>query len=177
MKLDVINSADSVEPWYADGLKFTCTQCGNCCTGPSGFVWISDIEIARLAEHLNLTPAEVTEKYCRRFAGRLTLRERRTPEGNFDCIFLKEQPASPGQAASPASSRGKACSIYAVRPLQCRTWPFWRENLSSPAAWEQSAKRCHGMGNGHRHFTPEQIQMLRDAEDWPQNPPTSGGVK
>ena len=26
-------------PWYADGLSFECTMCGNCCTGPPGAVW------------------------------------------------------------------------------------------------------------------------------------------
>ena len=27
------------EPWYRDGLRFQCTQCGNCCTGDPGVVW------------------------------------------------------------------------------------------------------------------------------------------
>ena len=40
---------DTNQPWYADGLSFTCTQCGNCCTGGPGYVWISDMEIDRLA--------------------------------------------------------------------------------------------------------------------------------
>src|SRR5262245_18529291 len=26
------------EPWYQDGLEFTCTRCGKCCTGEPGFV-------------------------------------------------------------------------------------------------------------------------------------------
>eukprot|EP00961_Rhodomonas_salina_P046921 629705-Rhodomonas_salina.2 len=29
--------------------------------------------------------------------------------------------------------KGKAiCSLYEARPKQCRTWPFWPENLASP---------------------------------------------
>ena len=31
--------------WYADGLKFSCTGCGNCCTGSAGFTWVSEDEI------------------------------------------------------------------------------------------------------------------------------------
>ena len=175
MKLDILQEEEDAQPWYADGLKFTCTQCGNCCTGPAGYVWISEVEIARLAEHLKMTPEETVEKYCRNTAGRLSLKERRTPEGNYDCIFLKELASD---ASSPgAPTRRKSCSIYAVRPLQCRTWPFWPENLSSPDAWKISGKRCHGMGTGNRHFTLEQIRTLRDATDWPENPPTSSGVK
>jgi hypothetical protein len=55
MKLDVIPPK---EPWYADGLSFTCTCCGNCCTGGPGFVWMDDQEIDRLAEHLRLSRDE-----------------------------------------------------------------------------------------------------------------------
>src|SRR5438067_2840062 len=97
MKLDVLASAEGADPWYADGLRFTCTQCGNCCTGGPGFVWISLEEIVRLAEHLKLTPDMVVEKYCRKIDGRFSLKERRTPEGNYDCIFLKEVEVSVAQ--------------------------------------------------------------------------------
>jgi Fe-S-cluster containining protein len=176
MKLDVLQNNETETPWYADGLKFTCTQCGNCCTGGPGYVWISEVEIARLAEYLKLTPEETLSKYCRKTSGRVTLKERRTPEGNYDCIFLKEQPG-PGSADGSIPKRRKTCSVYPVRPLQCRTWPFWPENLWSPEKWKHSGKRCHGMSNGHRHFTLEQIQTLRDAQDWPENPPTSGAER
>jgi len=40
MKLNVVRSED--RPWYADGLSFTCTCSGNCCTGGPGFVWMSE---------------------------------------------------------------------------------------------------------------------------------------
>ena len=49
MKLEVLKDEAAEQPWYAEGLKFTCTQCGNCCTGGPGFVWISREEIRRLA--------------------------------------------------------------------------------------------------------------------------------
>lgn len=175
MKLDVLQEPDADRPWYADGLKFTCTQCGNCCTGGPGYVWISDEEIARLAEHLNLTVAQTRQKYCRKVAGRISLKERRTPEGNYDCVFLTEQSA--GDHVHSPGSRRRGCSIYPVRPLQCRTWPFWSQNLQTPAAWAFSAKRCHGMNAGQRHFSREQIEALRDAQDWPAAPPTSAPGK
>jgi uncharacterized protein len=176
MKLEVISTDEKARPWYAAGLKFTCTQCGNCCTGPTGFVWISEEEIVRLADHLKITPEEVVEKYCRKVAGRFSLTERRTPEGNYDCVFLQEKTAEITFEGAPPAKH-KACSIYSVRPLQCRTWPFWRENLSTRQSWKHSGKRCHGMDAGHRHFSLKQIETLRDAEDWPKNPPTSSGKK
>lgn len=174
MKLDVLPE----HPWYAGGLKFTCTQCGNCCTGGPGFVWISEVEIERLAEFLKLTPRQVLTKYCRKVGSRWSLKERRTSDGLYDCIFLTEQPAPASKPrelkkgeAVPLRRRG--CAIYPVRPLQCRTWPFWDTNLSSRQMWNHSAKRCPGMGRGSRSFTPAQIESLRDAPDWPEHPPTS----
>jgi Fe-S-cluster containining protein len=178
MELKVLSQNDSPEPWYADGLRFTCSQCGNCCTGGPGFVWISREEIGRLAEFLRITPREVVNRYCRKVNGRISLTETRVPSGNFDCVFLQEEKVT--QTRRGADGRDervtftrRGCSIYPVRPLQCRTWPFWPENLSSPEAWAHSAKRCHGMNHGRRAFTREQMEALRDAKDWPQDPPTS----
>ena len=180
MKLDVL---PNVEPWYADGLKFTCTQCGNCCTGGPGFVWISDAEVQRLAEFLKLAPSEVLGRYCRKVDGRWSLKERRTSEGLYDCIFLTQASddaaGKPRQrqlkTSHPVPLRPRGCSIYPVRPLQCRTWPFWDSTLKSPGQWDRASRRCPGMNRGKRTFTPDQIDRLRTATDWPDNPPGSSG--
>jgi Fe-S-cluster containining protein len=168
MKLDVLPSPP---PWYAGGLSFTCTCCGNCCTGAPGFVWISDEEVDRLAEHLGLSRHETLERYCRKIGQRISLKERRTQEGNYDCIFLTELPPeikTSGQVAHPR----RVCGIYAVRPLQCRTWPFWEGNLASQNNWNSAATRCPGMNRGRR-YAQEKIEALREAKDWPDRPPTS----
>lgn len=149
MKLDVLQE----EPWYSDGLKFTCTQCGNCCTGGPGFVWITEQEIERLAEFLKLTARQVLNRFCRKIGSRWSLKERRTSDGLYDCVFLTEQPEPhprPRQLSKgqPVPLRKRGCSIYPVRPLQCRTWPFWDSNLSSEQAWERASRRCPGMGRG-----------------------------
>ena len=39
-------------PWYKDGLQFTCTQCGDCCTGAPGVVWVTDDELREIADYL-----------------------------------------------------------------------------------------------------------------------------
>lgn len=179
MKLDVLPQSPPPSPWYADGLKFTCTQCGNCCTGGPGYVWISEAEVERLAEFLKMTPRQVYAKYCRKIGSRWSLRERRTSERLYDCIFLIEQ-SGPSSAARELKKgeaiplRRRGCSIYSVRPLQCRTWPFWDSNLSSKQMWDHAARRCPGMDRGSRRFSLKQIESLRDATDWPDNPPTSG---
>jgi Fe-S-cluster containining protein len=219
-------------------LNFTCTQCGNCCTGGPGFVWISDIEIDRLAEHLALSRDQLIERYCRRINGRSSLNEIRNARGEYDCVFLKEdeaparaadasadtaaaaerpspaaatRPAAAARTAAPAAAAAhdsstvaiasaspvdaasatvsnatatpaaqndrvihtrRRCTIYHHRPLQCRTWPFWDGNLSSREIWDRSAQRCHGMNRG-KGYTLAQIEAVRNAADWPQNPPTS----
>lgn len=170
MKLNVIKPAATPEPWYADGLSFTCTCCGNCCTGGPGFVWMSSEEVDRLASHLGLSRERTLKEYCRKIGQRISLKESRTPQGNFDCVFLKEIPAEkkPGQVSLPR----RVCGIYEVRPLQCRTWPFWDGNLASRENWDNSAKRCPGM-NGGKKYSKEKIEALRDAPDWPDKPPTS----
>ncbi len=129
--------ADS-DPWYRDGLAFTCTQCGNCCTGAPGFVWVDDAEIAELAEFRGETRDEFGRKFLRRVGNGISLIER--PNG--DCIFWDH------------TTRG--CSVYSARPVQCRTWPFWPDNIATPEDWEEVVRVCPGSGQGQM-FTVEQI--------------------
>jgi hypothetical protein len=162
MKLNVVKSEE--QPWYADGLSFTCTCSGNCCTGGPGFVWMSEEEVDRLAAHLGISREQTLKDYCRKIGKRISLKENRTPQGNYDCVFLKQLPAE--KVKGKVSLPKRVCGIYAVRPLQCRTWPFWDGNLASKENWEASAKRCPGMNRG-KQFTQEQIETLRDATEWP----------
>ena len=173
VKLEVFPNSPS-RPWYADGLNFTCTQCGNCCTGGPGFVWISREEVGRLAEFMGIGAEQVIDRYCRVVNGHISLKESRNARGEYDCVFLKEERVErPGDQERVVQTR-RSCTVYPVRPLQCRTWPFWEGNLSSPEVWNRSAQRCHGMNRGRR-FTPKQVEDLRDAKDWPKRPPTSDG--
>jgi len=139
------SSSTSSAPWYAAGLAFECSQCGRCCAGPNeGYVWVEDAEIAAIAESLALPVEEVRRRYVRRVNGRLCLIER--PD-NHDCIFL---------SADAGDGKPRGCQVYAVRPLQCRTWPFWAGNLDSPDDWARAATRCPGVNRGQK-FTLQQI--------------------
>lgn len=121
---------DVTEPlWYAEGLPFTCTQCGDCCTGAPGYVWVTDDEIAAIAAFLGQPLAEVRELHTRKARGKRTIREK--PNG--DCVFF---------------ARGKGCTVYAVRPPQCRTWPFWDSNVETPDDWKKTCETCPGAGTG-----------------------------
>lgn len=125
------------EVWYSDGLQFTCTRCGACCTGEEGFVWLDDVEIAALAQRLQQSESDFCSTYTRRVRGKVSLKEK--PGG--DCIFW---------------SKTKGCTVYEDRPRQCRTWPFWDSNLATPEDWEETTRICPGAGSG-RLFTVEEI--------------------
>jgi Fe-S-cluster containining protein len=171
MKLDVLSDEKDQGPWYRTGLSFTCTQCGNCCTGGPGYVWISDVEIDRLAEFLHLTPAKVIEQYCRKINDRYSLTER-VNRGNYDCIFLREEPSQRVVEGQTIRTTQRVCSIYPVRPLQCRTWPFWDSTLASEQSWKQGTQRCPGVNHGKK-YSFKQIESIRTAKDWPRLGPGS----
>ena len=138
--------------WYADGLRFQCTQCGNCCTGPSGWVWFTDEEGSAMARRLGVDEKAFYERYARKVRGRWSLVETRTEHG-YDCVFL-DRKSVPGKAI---------CSLYGARPMQCRTWPFWPENIRTERAWKEvkQVTPCPGMGRG-KLIPVEEIRIQRD---------------
>lgn len=134
------SSSESADgPWYKDGLNFTCSQCGDCCTGAPGVVWVSEEEIAEIAAHLDKPIGEIRLFHTRLVRGRVSLVEHQ----NGDCTFFDPE------------SRG--CTVYPVRPIQCRTWPFWNSNLESAEKWQKTCEYCPGAGEG-AFFSLEQIE-------------------
>lgn len=131
------------EPWYADGLSFSCTQCGNCCTGAPGYVWLQDGDADRIAAHLAVPVEEVMLMHARKGHRGLTLREK----NNGDCVYFEQ---------------GKGCVIYPVRPAQCRTWPFWESNLRSRKNWDSIAEGCPGIGRGPLIGVEEIVSRMRE---------------
>jgi Fe-S-cluster containining protein len=138
-------------------------------------VWITEEEICRLAAHLQLTMEETVDRHCRKINGKWSLNETRTGGGKYECVFLKEiKPPRSSRKGEVIVQAKRICGIYEVRPLQCRTWPFWPENLESKSAWEIETRKCPGMNTG-KHYSQQRIEELRDSPDWPDRPPGSGG--
>jgi len=128
-------------PWYADGLQFECGQCGKCCGGEPGYIWLTVEEIRAAAEALGMHPLDFCSMYVTEYPEGVSLRELE----NGDCSLLHD---------------GK-CTIYKSRPLQCRTWPWWPDNLRSPEAWRRTGLRCPGVNRGRR-WTLNEIAQQRD---------------
>jgi len=112
-------------------LRFSCTQCGRCClTGGDYYVYLTETESEVIRKRLQLS----SNWFRRRYLERLEEGELVLASGEDDCcIFLDTS----GQ-----------CRVYAVRPLQCRTYPFWPELTGSARAWSSEARRCEGINRG-----------------------------
>ncbi len=143
--------SESTHEWYADGLRFECTQCGNCCTGPPGAVWFNTEEGVAIAKLRKISEDEFHSRYAHQIDGHWSLIENKTEHG-YDCVFL-DRTSVPGKAV---------CSIYHARPLQCRTWPFWPEMLQSKRSWTtyKRVTPCPGMDSGPL-IPVEQIRIER----------------
>jgi len=132
--------------WYAAGLAFECQQSGNCCSGPPGYVWVTQDEIKAIADFLGRPDSKLGKRDIRRVGLRTSLKER----ANGDCIYLER---GPGGCTS--------CRIHPVKPTQCRTWPFWDSNLKSPEHWNNAARGCPGINQGPLHnFVQIETQRL-----------------
>ncbi len=136
-------------PWYGSGLRFTCGRCGNCCSGTPGTVLFAPNEQNAIARFLGILPFEFLQRYARRVNGHWSLTEVER-DGSYDCVFLTRDAG--GRAG---------CAIHPVRPTQCRTWPFWPENLKDRRGYERLADGCTGVRDGlngsGRPFTRREI--------------------
>ena len=120
-----------MEPWWKDGLRFSCTQCGKCCHAREdvSHVYVNRREREALALHLGISAEDFDARYTRRDAeGHVELR---FEEGR--CVFLEDN----------------TCQVHEAKPVQCRTFPFWEELVASERAWQEQVENfCPGAGQG-----------------------------
>lgn len=126
--------------FWEKGLQFECQGTGRCCVSREGYgyVYLTLADRRRLARHMKIPTRKFTQNYCDKTDGHFHLKDFTGP-----CRFLK----------------GKGCSVYEARPTQCRTWPFWPENMK-PKVWQNEITRfCPGVGKG-KLFSKEEILKL-----------------
>ncbi|MBS1832934.1 MAG: YkgJ family cysteine cluster protein [Acidobacteria bacterium] len=112
-----------------DGLRFECQRgCTKCCE-TKGYVYITDDDLARISTYLKMKPEEFTVRFVYKTKH---LRRLRKPGNGEQCRFLKDG----------------GCSIHAVKPVQCRLYPFWPELVEYRDLWNDEATRCPGIGKG-----------------------------
>jgi len=141
-----ISIEEDAARWYAAGLRFECTQCGRCCSGAAGYVWVTSAEISALAALLELPLDELGRRYLRRVGTRHALLEN---QATGDCVFLSD---------------GR-CSVYQARPAQCRSYPWWPANLTDRAAWGRAATECEGIDEDAPLVAFDEIERRRTSSE------------
>ena len=134
--------------FYEEGLHFECQGSGKCCLkrGDYGYVYVTYRDRRRLAAYLGISTHIFTKQYTEITDELFHLKD---PDKN--CFFLKDN----------------HCVVYDARPEQCRTWPFWSENMSR-RVWEQEiGSYCPGVGKGKRYTAEEIEEILASGKDIP----------
>ncbi|TLD96742.1 YkgJ family cysteine cluster protein [Helicobacter jaachi] len=117
-------SKDSLFPFSFD--NSACKDCGGkCCTGESGYVFVSIQEMQDIAQSLQLSFESFTLQFVRKVGYRFSLIEK-SYENGLACVFF--------------DTHTRQCGIYAHRPAQCRSFPFWE---------------------AHRHLDSKALALLR----------------
>jgi uncharacterized protein len=97
-----------------------------------------------MACHLKLPVELFMRRYIRQVGSRFSLVELK--KRDYDCVFLQDC----------------RCRVYEVRPRQCKTFPWWKENLNSEKSWEEASKHCEGIGPHGNLTSFEEIQACLD---------------
>ena len=88
-----------------------CDSCeGRCCTGESGYIYVSKSEIEDISVLLNLNVNDFVSEYLFKKGYKYSIKEIKH-NGSHECVFYDRE--------------NNGCGIYNARPQQCRTFPFW----------------------------------------------------
>jgi len=117
---------------YPIDLHFTCERCGLCC-GDTKCKTRRILLLEKEVEHIS----GVTSQDANEFSNTI---ENQWPfiyimrKSGGKCVFLK----------------GKLCSIYDIRPIICRFYPFKLENLGDNRYSFSPTEECPGVGKGSK---------------------------
>ena len=136
---DDLPESIGLRPYFFDrGIRFQCQRCGQCCTGSPGTIFVTRSEARAIARYRDTDPVTFENQCLYPYKSAFSIKEHR--DGR--CLFFNSD-----------------CTIYPMRPNQCRTFPFWFSNLRSKRSWQKIAAACPGIGQGPL-FTRRQILVL-----------------
>ncbi|MBN2374141.1 YkgJ family cysteine cluster protein [bacterium] len=125
--------------FFDRGLSFECQRCGACCMGEPGVILVTIEEIKRIAGFLKMGEENFINTCLYPVGAGYSIKE----DKGGRCIFYKD-----------------GCSIYPFRPLQCRTYPFWFNNLRSEENWHAVSRECPGIGKGMTYGKEEILECI-----------------
>lgn len=122
------NKSDQKMPEIQDRILsvFVCQQCGNCCKIAGGYVYITLPEMQEMARYFGINEIDFLDRFVRKEDGRLLIS---SPRHRPACFLNLEN----------------RCTIYAVRPSACRTYPDWAYVFRSWEAFLQETDACPGL--------------------------------
>lgn len=129
------------KPFFEEeDIHFACTHCGQCCSEP-GVVYITPYDLERISSFFNVDPDQIVYNLLAEDAdtGELLI----PVDDNQPCPFFQEE----------------RCIVHEVKPIQCRTYPFWPELVGTQETWQEAIKACPGIGEG-RQYKPDEIKKL-----------------
>lgn len=130
--------------FFDQGIRFECQQCGACCTGDPGIIHVDKEEIVRIAEYNSVSVPDFMDTYLYPLTGGYSIRE----HSDGRCFFYQN-----------------GCTIYPVRPEQCKTFPFWFENLRSIKNWSRISQQCPGIGCGPLYSKERILDIVQSNMD------------
>ena len=136
-----------------DGFQFefnqtVCSSCtARCCRGNSGNIWVNTDEISNICNFSKTNLIDGLNRFFEKRENRYSIREQLDGNGYSDtdmneyydeseCLGMKED------YRCIFLDNDNQCSIYPVRPLQCRTFPFW-ENFKTEM--DKLIQECPGV--------------------------------
>lgn len=127
--------------WEKEPLRFECQpDCFKCCEKP-GLVYFDRNDVKNVSRFLKCTPEEFKASHLTQDEGHWVLEV----EGNAPCPFLTT----------------KGCGIHEVKPKQCQTYPFWKENLNHKNTWHLVGGFCPGIDKGPMVMVESIKEMLK----------------
>jgi Fe-S-cluster containining protein len=116
-----INTVMKTSPTYT----FKCTMCGNCCHyGKDEYIKITKREYSVISNYLKVSPARMLKQYVKIVKRNFLLRRK-----NYKCILLLHN----------------KCLIQSIKPVQCKTWPYWKENYHKRQFKRHVMVKCKGI--------------------------------
>ena len=114
--------------WEKEPLRFECqSDCFKCCAKP-GIVYFDRAAIKNAARIIKIS----TERFKKGFLKLDNGQWVHEVESGNPCSFLTPE----------------GCAIHNGKPLQCRSYPFWHENMTSKSMWKFVGAFCPGIGIG-----------------------------
>jgi Fe-S-cluster containining protein len=124
-------SGNTLDFEYPKRVRFICERCAKCCGDTSERV--RSILFRRVeAERISQETLKGIDEFAERVRGAEPYVYRMKKTGEGKCVFLKDD----------------SCSIYQIRPLICRFYPFQLKSFGKRKPMFTYTNKCPGIGKG-----------------------------